>query len=569
MMLLHGDVIATLRTLDANSIDSIVTDPPYGLEFMGKEWDGADGFRRSLNEADVERDSVFGRTSKRAPEFNTGRGTRVASERSDEMTLEGRGHEGSKGPYLATRVDSVRVAGVPFQQWCTAWGEEALRVLKPGGHILAFGGARTYHRLTCALEDAGFEIRDTLMWIYGSGFPKNHSVYRKLSPCPSIESAPHAVRLSEWHQVESFAVRERIALALVEIQPEGVLAIAMETGRADSFNDLTVMSLSEWMMGDTNLNTVSSWQRHSDEPWNQTSTFIIETATKAITESAISKFCQSLITRTRTIPDETKQPGCKCSVADVATRSVDGSVNMSFTKVLIAQEPAIEPLARLIPLGTSLKPAFEPIVLARKPLIGTVAKNVLTHGTGALNIDGCRVGDEGGTAKSNPAKRESVSAYGDGLNGGGVVSIDKGRWPANVILDEEAGELLNEQSGTRKSGTYTSGGDVYNEYGFNERPELQGSTGGASRFFYAAKVSKKERNLGLADGEKSSHPTVKPVALMTYLIRLITPPGGTVLDPFVGSGSTGIAAAREGFDFVGIDNNVEYLEIAEKRIAAA
>lgn len=306
-------MLSFLSVVPDNHFDSIVSDPPYGLSFMGKEWDH----------------------------------------------------------------------GVPGKEFWI----EALRVAKPGAYLVAFGGTRTYHRLTCAIEDAGWEIRDCLSWLYGSGFPKSHN-----------------------------------------------------------------------------------------GPWG----------------------------------------------------------------------------------GTALKPAWEPIILARKPLIGTVAANVVAHGTGGLSIDGCRIGTE---ARHNPpvgAHRNAMMPY-EGKDGPGTDVI--GRWPANVCLDEEVGAMLGEPS----------------------------------RFFYCAKASRSEREAGLEgcevrtadpygehrgrrmeektriDGKPAKtsadhHPTVKPISLMRWLCRLVTPSGGLILDPFMGSGTTGCAAVAEGFRFLGVDKEAEYVEIARRRI---
>jgi site-specific DNA-methyltransferase (adenine-specific) len=290
--LLHGDCLDVLRTLPACSVDSVVTDPPYGLSLMGKAWD-----------YDVPDEAIW---------------------------------------------------------------RECLRVLKPGGHLLAFAGTRTQHRMAVRIEDAGFEIRDMIAWVYGTGFPK-------------------------------------------------------------------------------------------------------------------------------------------CA-------------------------------------KTALKPALEPITVARKPFRGPVAENVLAHGTGALNIDGCRIG----TSKNVPASVSQTierTVYGSFKKAGqtpGVGGHDPslGRWPANLIHDgsEEVEALFPAVAGG-------------------------GESGSAARFFYCAKASRRDR------GEGNSHPTVKPTKLMRYLVRLVTPPGGTVLDPFMGSGSTGRGAVLEGFDFVGIEREPEYLEIARRRIA--
>jgi site-specific DNA-methyltransferase (adenine-specific) len=396
----HGDCLDVLRTLPDNSVDAVVTDPPYGLEFMGKDWDGADGFRRSLNPNDAGRDNAFGRTSRTSPEYRTGRGARVLTERADELTQRGKGHSTSAGPYLASGVDSVRVAGRPFQEWCEAWATECLRVLKPGGHLLAFGGSRTWHRLTCAVEDAGFEVRDSIAWLYGSGFPK------------SLNLVDEAGERTGW--------------------------------------------------------------------------------------------------------------------------------------------------------GTALKPAFEPVVVARKPLLGTVAANVLTHGTGALNIDACRVGTES-TTRTKRGGANDFPHEDDSWTPRDVrVGSDAGRWPANVVLDESQAEALDEQSGTSQSRVgKPRGADSGDGWGMTATGTEYDDAGGASRFFYVAKADAGERPR--VNG--TAHPTVKPLALMRWLVRLVTPPGGTVLEPFAGSGTTVEACIVEGFHCVAIEREADYLPLIEARIA--
>jgi hypothetical protein len=217
--------------------------------------------------------------------------------------------------------------------------------------------------------------------------------------------------------------------------------------------------------------------------------------------------------------------------------------------------------------GTALKPAHEPIVVARKPLIGTVAENVLTHGTGALNIDGCRIGTDGGTTKGNPPKGESNGIYGNGLNGAcDVVPLNAGRWPANVILDESQAAELDKQSGNVKAATSNSSGGkevgIYGSYGSLPKTEGYNDTGGASRFFYVPKAGKKER----PNVDGVAHPTVKPIALMRYLVRLVTPPGGTVLEPFAGSGTTVEACILEGFNCIAIEMTDDYLPLIAERV---
>ena len=333
---LTGDCVDVMASMPDASVDSVVTDPPYGLGFMGKKWD----------------------------------------------------------------------IGVPAVEVF----EQCLRVLKPGGHLLAFGGSRTYHRLAVAVEDAGFEIRDQIMWVYGSGFPKSRNVGR---------------------EVEEF------------------------------------------------------------DGW-----------------------------------------------------------------------------------GTALKPAHEPIVFARKPLTGTVAQNVMEHGTGAINVDGCRIQTNDVISNHSRGADSAVSKgkYGDSSaqETHQTEGQKLGRYPANLIHDgsEEVTRLFPDtgksSGGTAKAGRFANQyGDFSGENAGSSAGGF-GDTGSAARFFYCAKANKKDRTEG---GEvENKHPTVKPTDLMRYLCRLVTPPSGTVLDPFAGSGSTGKAAMLEGFDFIGIDAESEYAEIARARL---
>ena len=372
-----GSNLDILPTLPDNSVDSIVTDPPYELGFMGKKWD------------------------------NSG---------------------------IAYSVE--------------LW-TECLRVLKPGGHLLSFGGTRTWHRVAVAIEDAGFDVRDSIAWMYGSGFPKSLDVSK------AIDKAAGA---------------ERDVIGTKIASPKGI----------------------------------SGAEQRSD--------------------SAAGAY-----------GGESKE------------------INITAPSTPEAQQWQ--------GWGTALKPAFEPIVVARKPLIGTVAANVLEHGTGALNIDGSRIGAETIISKGGIASGQNNLVGGPKVKREPTTST--GRWPANVILDEYSAGILDEQSD-------------------------------ASRFFYCAKASKRDRNEGLeglevkasgslnmrtdahslANGMETKpaqnfHPTVKPTELMRYLVKLVTPPNGTVLDPFTGSGSTGKAAILEGFDFIGIELTEEYLPIIEGRLKHA
>lgn len=367
--------------LEDNSVDAIVTDPPYGLSFMGKDWDHG-------------------------------------------------------------------VPGIEF------W-KEMLRVLKPGGHLLSFGGSRTYHRMASAVEDAGFEIRDQIMWVYGSGFPKSLDVSKALDNASGAE-------------------REVIGVA---------------------------------------------------------------------GKSGITRSC-------------------------MAGNFTGGE----YMKTAPATDAATDAARQWQGWGTALKPAHEPLVLARKPLIGTVAANVLAHGTGGLNIDGCRVettDDLNGGAYSNGSKDLSAaSSYATGVNAGVFVQ-PSGRWPANLIHDgsDEVVSCFPDakgQQGDLIGHSKKRGNDIYGEFPpANDAIERVEAETTAARFFYAAKASKKDRDDG------NAHPTVKPTDLMAYLCRLVTPAGGVVLDPFMGSGSTGKAAIREGFRFIGAEREAAYYAIAEARLKAA
>jgi site-specific DNA-methyltransferase (adenine-specific) len=433
-----------MRTLEADSVDAIVTDPPYGLEFMGKDWDAPWKGKASREFNDVEPGTLGGFT--KLP--NHTRVNNVKCQTCDKWKF-------SSNPCICetpTFPNARLYAASAFQTWSEQWAREALRVLKPGGHLLAFGGTRMYHRLAAGIEDAGFEIRDTLMWLYGSGFPKSLDVSKAIDKAAGAE-------------------RERVPYS------GGIASGQANYGGAGTTH----------------------------------------TGTK-VGDNAISE----------------------------AAKKWQG-------------------------WGTALKPAVEPIVLARKPLIGTVAENVLTHGTGALNIDASRIGTDGGTYKASKPDGASNGIYGNGINGdANKTSLNAGRWPANILLDEEAAAMLDEQSGVSKSpapyGERVSGDKSMFGIGGLDHSKEFGDAGGASRFFYVAKASRSERNAGL---ERNIHPTVKPVALMKYLIRLVVPKGGVVLDPFLGSGTTAVAAIEEGVEWIGCEREPEYLEIIEARVAAA
>lgn len=372
----------------------------------------------------------------------------------------GRTRLGSKG-FMGKTWDGGDVAFQP-----KFWGE-VLRVLKPGVTLLAFGGTRTFHRLACAIEDAGFELRDCLMWLYGSGFPKSLDI------------------------------------------------------------------------------------------------------SKAIDKAAGTR---------REVIGRRKHPTLK------DTNKLEEQANAAHGRNVWAREweitaPATELAQRWNGWGSALKPAWEPIVMAMKPLDGTFAENAQRHGVAGLNIDGSRIGvGDGGqrdgekTARKRYADRGATNfAPTPGPRGGDA----RGRWPANLLLDEQAAEQLDAQTGIIKSGLMKAGqqrkaskggGGYHGNMPVTISHSTYGDSGGASRFFYCPKASKRDRT---CDGQvENNHPTVKPRALMEYLCRLVTPPdGGLILDPFMGSGSTGIAALAAGNRFVGIELEPESFEIARQRIS--
>ena len=432
--ILKGNSLDLLPTLADNSIDAIVTDPPYGL-------------------GNPDPDYII-------------KAIQLWASGDRSHIPEGKG-------FMGKSWDS-------FVPPPAIW-DECLRVLKPGGHLLAFAGTRTYDLMGISIRMAGFEIRDSIGWVYGSGFPKSLDVSKAIDKQSGYQG-------------------EVVGTEVVDIGMQGG---SMHAGRETKLAERDIKTLSP---------EAKQWQG-----W-----------------------------------------------------------------------------------GTALKPALEPIVVARKPLIGTVAENVLTHGTGGLNIDASRIGTE--TITTTNGKGFSGSFEGGVNNNGGATH--QGRWPANLILDEYTAELLDEQSG--QSGTSTTKTGQYenkSDFGWGGQINIRHpDSGGASRFFYVAKASKRDRNEGLEeleDGDtpyrshrpnfentkgvetpfagagrsgqnlKNFHPTVKPTALMQYLVKLITPPGGTVLDPFTGSGSTGKAAILEGFDFIGIELTEDYWPIIEGRLKHA
>ena len=407
---MNADCLDALRNMPDCSVDAIVTDPPYGLS--------------QHSSTDIQKALT--------------------------SWLAGDEYKHGKAGFMGKSWDSF----VPSP---SVW-RECFRVLKHGGHILCFAGSRTQDLMSIALRLAGFECRDTVMWVYGSGFPKSLDVSKA---------------------IDKAAVAEREILGTYDTR--GVQE-ASKAGKASS--------------GITGLQNVHFHQ------------------------------------------------GCESKTAQITA-------------------PATEAARQWQGWGTALKPAYEPVLLFRKPLSGTVADNVLKHGTGALNIDGCRVGGES-TRRTNTAE---MGYHGGNLTSEYQTGSDSGRWPANLIHDGSdevlAGFPVGKSGGSgadkgKKNGNVYSGG--WSERKGGQQPPSEGS---AARFFYCAKASKRDR------GEANIHPTVKPTDLMRYLCRLITPPNGVILDPFMGSGSTGKAAMLEGFRFIGIEQSPEYFAIARARIANA
>ena len=407
MKLILGDCLEVLSRATENSVDAVVTDPPYGLVSIQKRF-GKEGSAP----AQYGKDGSFARLS---------------------------------GGFMGKQWDG---SGIEYS--IEFWGH-VLRVLKPGGHLLSFGGSRTYHRMACAIEDAGFEIRDQIMWIYGSGFPKSLNIGK-------------AVDKLQGNEREDLGYNDNSRTNKPDVD-------VYEAGIRGKESRLT--------------KGTSEWEGY----------------------------------------------------------------------------------------GTALKPAHEPIVLARKPLSEkTIAENCLKWGVGGLNIDGCRVGTKAKSFIDNRTDKVQQNCYGK-YKEGTDYDGSQGRFPANLIHDgsDEVVDLFPEsKSGARKKG-FSNKQKGYNATSYEMRVEWNkdapADSGSAARFFYCAKASKAERNRGCEGLEKGCiHPTVKPIALMKYLIKLITREGQTVLDPFMGSGTTGIACKELGREFIGIEKEPEYLEIAKRRI---
>lgn len=565
----HGDCIEVLATLEANSVDSVVCDPPYGLGFMGKDWDSIKQEASRPPSAD-ETDARFKQKYPRT----------------------------GKGPA------AVAFDGPAFQQWCELWAAECLRVLKPGGHLLAFGGTRTWHRLACAIEDAGFEIRDSIAWLMGSGFPKSLNVSRQEVFCQCSVDSPYGTGGVE--QVSSSDVPglrspvPSVTEQAARRSAPGVLsAVSGEAGRGPSGGVVNQRD------GSTDpRDTRTQRQPRSEEPGVERRGDA-QAAEGELQGGAVRPLSPGVpadgsgrrlhhgapagdgsVGRPNADPDGSGEPHRPEPVEQRPLKS--GAVPDERGPQAGGVWPVCAGCRKpVVPngLGTALKPAHEPIVMARKPLTGTVASNVMAWGTGALNIDGCRIEHSGSADLAKHKKGvDAIKSRGgtmanswknsSDLSGASDVSA-KGRWPANVVLDESQAEALDEMSGetVSKSGGQrgesrqvtqgASNGGV--QGGFNLKDAPRGGhddLGGASRFFYTAKAGADERIVH--DG--TAHPTVKPLALMRWLVRLVTPPGGTVLEPFAGSGTTVEACLLEGFRCVAVEREADYLPLIVQRV---
>jgi DNA modification methylase len=520
VVLWPGDSRTCLAYVNANSIDSVVTDPPYALTSMTKP-------------------------------------------RPDLVN--------ASNPYARKQAER----GFMGKQWDTGeaafdpeFWKQILRVLKPGGHVVAFGGDRTVHRLTCAIEDAGFEIRGTLAWIFGSGFPKGLNVVNnliRLAICQSSKHARLAVQSSKSIRVRCEGVREPIAVAVAQILPEGELVLLTEIGGGVALHVPTVMWPSEWM-ATIGLNMTWSWSGLLDDACTEASKCITEMESERTTDLTIWNWLIGLHTSANTTPVSVSLTNGSPWPAAFVANSLNGSKqSYSAIQIVTALGNAGEnPLKRFDGFNIALKPAMELICLARKPLIGTVAENVLEHGTGAINVDGCRVGPII-AAQPGGLHRGSGATVGSFTGEHIIDDNPKGRWPANVLHDgseEVVGafpETADSKAGWRNNNN--QGHEGWSGGTIRSGPLYSGheDSGSAARFFYTAKADSDDR-LGF------SHPTIKPVDLMQWLVRLVTPKGGMVLDPFAGTGTTAEAAFREGMRCMLLEREPEYQGFIRERM---
>ena len=429
--LYNGNMLNMMEIIEPNSIDAIVTDPPYELNFMNKSWDNS---------------------------------------------------------------------GIAFQK--ETW-RKCHDALKSGGYMLVFGGSRTFHRIACAIEDAGFEIRDTIMWLYGSGFPKSMDISKQIDK--------RGGKSTSWFgEYLKNVLKER---------------------------NMTQSDLSKHFLSKNGGITgcVHNWVEGKNMP----------------TVKQFNEICEILDLPFEKMKEAEREVIGKKEYTD--NKNIMSVSNYNGERIhLDITIPSTDLAKQWDGWGTNLKPSFEPIIVARKPLKDSLVNNIIENGVGGINIDECRVelnGDKK-TRSGCKTREDNISHLKFRANQVNKEDNSKGRFPSNTIL-------------------------TYDDSDFDEVCGGLGDEGSASRYFYCAKTSKRDRNEGLSSNNKNIHPTVKPTSLMQYLIRLVTPKGGTVLDPFNGSGSTGKACMYENADrnanykYIGVELTEEYLPISKARIEFA
>lgn len=688
VQLFLGDCRDVLPALADCSVDSVVTDPPYALNFMSREWDSYNtnlpqpdfmnwfaGFVDGEGCFSVHKKGHAGTLESYDCQFS------VSLRRDDKPILEeirrtlgigtvADGKAGATGSpkaryCVSSKSDCLRLVEIlraaplrakkalDFEMWVEAldawirhrpgeWASmkdprdrlmasreyveygkiagaagprayqtqmkiifrECLRVLKPGGHLLAFGGSRTYHRLACAIEDAGFEIRDQIQWIYAQGFPKSLDVSANLRENGSVCICNENGKTLPQHSLRSLSDSDIPPPLYAQDQSREVLQSSVSQQGASKHG-------AAWSKSETSRFEQSCMEGRGDL-LSETRELCTDQV-RALPAGVFTDGPQGRV-RDGAPPDHgpmdwtPANPNGGCSSRRSRSSEQPANEPASMAGQPQSQTSGAWPLCGrcgkpMVPdgLGSALKPAHEPIVLARKPLDSTLIQNVLKHGTGGINVDGCRI--EASEKTPAPVGRYVGSSIGpighNGLRDGNADQL--GRWPANVIHDG-SDEVLAGFPET-SSGIYSGKRNepkTKNAFGAfvlrDEDPATYGDSGSAARFFYCPKASKEDREEGLDDllirsagevtdrqdgtdglnspragagrtnGSRNHHPTVKPINLAKYLCRLITPPSGLVLDPFAGSGSLGIGALLEGFSFIGIEKESDYCEIAKRRL---
>jgi len=639
-MILKGDCIEVMKAMKPNSVDAIVTDPPYGLEFMGKEWDK---FRVDDTGTNRHRGKYAGKQGTKGSSNRWGKNGRSipsnrlkygGGDRPKTYRCVGCGKRDQfRNPHtclneVSWKVEIIDPYAAPptmlaYQEWSRIWLTEAYRVLKPGGSMLVMGGTRTSHRLACAIEDSGFIIKDTLMWLYGSGFPKAQDLGKMIDKRNGRH--PNNIKFRKYLKNQ----RNKSCVTMENINK----AIGTSTMAGHWFGETqcTLPSVKQYKI----LKDILGLDNRFDELIKREEAER-EKIGERITGAAMSQ----------------KPSGEKMGTGGTCFGSGQNKIDITTPNLDLAKH------WDGFKVGT-VKPAYEPIIWAVKPPEGSYVDNVLKWGVGAVNVDECRISTNW---NNDPTKRgwqgKSDNGWFDNKTNQKENQSPKGRFPANVILSHHpecvqvgmkkvkseshhthkrhgkitysgklkdgkdfgnlfakdgletveswdchpdcAVRLLDEQSGNRSvSGTArlnkpnTTGRGIFGNCNPCNTGYMPNDNGGASRFFYCAKSSRAERNAGLEGMEekigggmqgtadqtlltgsgnirnnrmKNNHPTVKPIKLFEWLIKLVTREGQIILDPFIGSGTTAIAAHNTGRKCVGIEKEDEYLTIAKRRI---